>query len=92
MEFWMQFNELMNIVTKSKKLKVEEGSRAKSIQKYASLSFRMVFEDVDLNLEVPRKLGEQQKAVLDGKWQPFANVKLERARISFDAFEDNQSE
>ncbi|NP_001348705.1 Ricin B-type lectin domain-containing protein [Caenorhabditis elegans] len=62
------------------------------IQKYATLSFRMVFEDVDLNLEVPRKLGEQQKAVLDGKWQPFANVKLERARISFDAFEDNQSE
>lgn len=63
-----------------------------SRMKYATLSFRMIFEDVDLNLEVPKKLGEHQKAMLNGEWQPFANVKLERARISFDAFEDSQSE
>ncbi|UMM18768.1 hypothetical protein L5515_014679 [Caenorhabditis briggsae] len=60
--------------------------------KYATLSFRMVFEDVDLNLEVPRTLGENRKAILNGEWKPFANVKLERARISFDSFEDSQSE
>ncbi|EGT60192.1 hypothetical protein CAEBREN_29682, partial [Caenorhabditis brenneri] len=184
LDFWMQFNELMNIVTKSKKLKIEESARTKcaldvdiqcatslmmplnstsseillwqadsvelkntfktlsalkaeifdkysfyvlmravieknfgeplipipetipieilqlptdvieldSRLKYATLSFRMIFEDVDLNLEVPEKLGDHQKALLNGEWQKFANVKLERARISFDAFEDGQSE
>uniref|UniRef100_A0A1I7TSK2 Ricin B-type lectin domain-containing protein n=1 Tax=Caenorhabditis tropicalis TaxID=1561998 RepID=A0A1I7TSK2_9PELO len=63
-----------------------------SRMKYAVLSFRMVFEDVDLNLEVPKKLGENKKALPNGEWQSFANVKLERARISFDSFEDGQSE
>lgn len=63
-----------------------------SRMKYATLSFRMIFEDVDLNLEVPKKLGDQQQAIMNGEWQPFANVKLERARISFDSFEDSQSE
>ncbi|EFO91326.1 hypothetical protein CRE_11977 [Caenorhabditis remanei] len=60
--------------------------------KYATLSFRTVFEDVDLNLEVPKKLTENQRAILNGEWQPFANVKLERARVSFDSFDDGQSE
>lgn len=57
--------------------------------KYATLSFRMVFEDVDLNLEVPKKIDEHQKT---DEWKPFANVKLESARISFNAFDDGQSE
>uniref|UniRef100_A0A8R1I7D5 Uncharacterized protein n=1 Tax=Caenorhabditis japonica TaxID=281687 RepID=A0A8R1I7D5_CAEJA len=60
----------------------------KNHNKYATLSFRMVFEDVDLNLEVPKKLVNWKNA----EWQPFANVKLESARISFDALDDGQSE
>ncbi|CAI2346071.1 unnamed protein product [Caenorhabditis sp. 36 PRJEB53466] len=69
-----------------------EAVEVESHNKYATLSFRMVFEDVDLNLEVPKRLGEQPKAIANGEWQPFANVKLESARISFDAFDDGQSE
>ncbi|CAB3411170.1 unnamed protein product [Caenorhabditis bovis] len=60
----------------------------RSTNKYATLSFRMILENVDMNCEVP---GSSQKRKPD-TWIPFANVKFEDARVSFDAFIDGQSE
>ncbi|CAI5441534.1 unnamed protein product [Caenorhabditis angaria] len=61
--------------------------------KYATLSFRMIFEDVDLNCEVPKIL-DQNRRIIPGfnEWQSFANIKLASSRISFDSFIDGQSE
>lgn len=56
-----------------------------SSNKYATFALRMTFKDVQFNCFVP-------SGVSSPSFVPFACVKLNRSRISFDIFIDNQSE
>ncbi|VDN23759.1 unnamed protein product [Gongylonema pulchrum] len=55
--------------------------------KYASFSFRMALSNVEFNCFVPRA----NEASPQG-FDPFASVRLNSARVSFDVFIDSQSE
>uniref|UniRef100_A0A183GJA7 BPI2 domain-containing protein n=1 Tax=Heligmosomoides polygyrus TaxID=6339 RepID=A0A183GJA7_HELPZ len=72
--------------------------------KYATLSFRLLFNDVELDCQVnftliligllvPRIKSEAAASTMFGKaFTPFAKMQLHSARVSFDVFIDGQSE
>ncbi|PAV60084.1 hypothetical protein WR25_19570 isoform B [Diploscapter pachys] len=58
-------------------------------RKYATLSFRLLFERVELDCLLPVDIDSVNRI---GPWKPFAEMQLVQARISFDSFIDGQSE
>ncbi|CAD6197787.1 unnamed protein product [Caenorhabditis auriculariae] len=59
--------------------------------KYSTLAFRLLFDNVELDLQVPKRLGSA-KEMFSEQWSPFASVQFESSRVSFDVFVDGQSE
>ncbi|WKX95651.1 hypothetical protein Q1695_012255 [Nippostrongylus brasiliensis] len=69
------------------------GCEVGSDNKYATLSFRLLFNDVELDCQVPQMQFESPSTTLFGKaFTPFAKMQLDSARVSFDVFIDGQSE
>ncbi|VDM60896.1 unnamed protein product [Angiostrongylus costaricensis] len=61
--------------------------------KYATLSFRLLFDNVEVDCHVPTMDSKSTRSNLFGKaFTPFASVHLLTARISLDVFIDGQSE
>ncbi|KAJ1353256.1 hypothetical protein KIN20_009850 [Parelaphostrongylus tenuis] len=61
--------------------------------KYATLSFRLLFDNVEINCHVPTMDLKSTLITVFGKaFTPFASVQLLSARISLDIFIDGQSE
>ncbi|VDO43568.1 unnamed protein product, partial [Haemonchus placei] len=63
------------------------------VNKYATLSFRLLFDNVELDCLVPQTSSHPPPTSLFGKpFTPFAKMQLHSARVSFDVFIDGQSE
>ncbi|EYC35202.1 hypothetical protein Y032_1116g3628, partial [Ancylostoma ceylanicum] len=64
-----------------------------SDSKYATLSFRLLLDEVELDCQVPLLGYRQSPHTLFGEpFTPFAVMQLQSARVSFDVFIDGQSE
>ncbi|RCN30341.1 hypothetical protein ANCCAN_23890 [Ancylostoma caninum] len=69
------------------------GCEVGSDSKYATLSFRLLLDEVELDCQVPLVGYQPSPQTLFGKpFTPFAVMQLQSARVSFDVFIDGQSE
>ncbi|KIH60557.1 hypothetical protein ANCDUO_09192, partial [Ancylostoma duodenale] len=69
------------------------GCEVGSDSKYATLSFRLLLDEVELDCQVPLVGYRPSAQTLFGKpFTPFAVMQLQSARVSFDVFIDGQSE
>ncbi|ETN71355.1 hypothetical protein NECAME_14247 [Necator americanus] len=64
-----------------------------SDSKYATLSFRLLLDEVQLDCQVPlQDFGPSPNTLFGQRFTPFAIMQLQSARVSFDVFIDGQSE
>ncbi|KAK6738708.1 hypothetical protein RB195_020676 [Necator americanus] len=69
------------------------GCEVGSDSKYATLSFRLLLDEVQLDCQVPlQDFGPSPNTLFGQRFTPFAIMQLQSARVSFDVFIDGQSE